>query len=153
MIRRTSKMHRLRRFVLVASSCVAIFAAGASIQPIAAAEDGIPDQGFASSARIQYLKTRIAIKDGQSEAWSTYIAALEAYREAVRGERAAEVQGILGGADPVEGGAEPIFGEHPARRATAKATLKASYEALYAVLDPSQQRAADATLTAGECGK
>lgn len=124
------------------------------------AADGRPSVGqvfeelnFGSSRRLRYLKMRIGIKSRQSEEWSEYISALRAFRQAVRDEREAEVQNILGGFEqPVEAN-DVSASERRNQRVAAKAVLKSRFESLYATLDTSQRLIADATLTAGECGR
>lgn len=105
-----------------------------------------------SPQRIRHLKSTLAIRSSQAGPWSDYAAALDAYRAAVRDVREAEIQ-LMGGAQALDGDNDAMLNERRDARLLAKATLQAKYETFYAVLDPAQQRTADATLTAGECGK
>lgn len=115
----------------------------------AANESGRPylSSAFAASARAEYLQTAIGIKKQQADLWVAYVYSLEAYREAMRNAREEEVRRLLN--DGENTSAEIRESQIDA----AKRDLKAKYKALYAELDRSQRRAADKTLTAGECGR
>jgi hypothetical protein len=106
---------------------------------------------FGSASRIQYLKTTIGIKSGQSRSWSDYVAALQTFRQAVRARREEEVMRLLGESITVSEGSFPR--ERQNQLDAAKTDLKAKFDALYAVLDSSQRLMADAILTKGECGR
>jgi len=103
--------------------------------------------GFAPSSRVEYLQAAIGIKRHQADAWVAYVSSLQAYREAVRNAREEEVLRLLN--DGINTSAEM----RKSKVDTAKRDLKARYKALYAALDRAQRRAADQTLTAGECGR
>lgn len=105
-----------------------------------------------SPRRIRQVKAALGVRDTQSGAWSDYVAALEAYRAAVREVREAEIQ-LMGGTHAIDGSDDALLRDRQTARLMAKADLKSSYEAFYGVLDGAQQRIADATLTAGECGR
>lgn len=105
-----------------------------------------------SPQRIRHVKATLAIRISQAGPWSDYVAALDAYRAAVRDVREAEIE-LMGGAQALDGDNDAVLNERQNTRLLAKATLQAKYETFYSVLDPAQQRIADATLTAGECGK
>lgn len=105
-----------------------------------------------SPQRIRQVKSALAIKRGQEGPWSDYVEALKAYRAAVREVRAAEID-LMGGAQAIDGANDAVLQERQSERLKAKAALKASYETLYGALEPAQQRIADSTLTAGECGR
>lgn len=105
-----------------------------------------------SPQRIRHVKATLAITSSQAGPWSDYVVALDAYRTAERDVREAEIQ-VMGGAQSLDGDNDAMLNERQNTRLLAKATLQAKYETFYGVLDPAQQRIADATLTAGECGK
>jgi len=105
-----------------------------------------------SPERIQQVKAELGVKTTQTGPWSDYVAALQTYREAVRDVREAEIE-LIGGAHAIEGSDDAVLKERQSARLLAKATLKTRYEAFYKALDPDQQQIADATLTAGECGR
>src|SRR6266496_1084284 len=118
-----------------------------------AAEKQAPNEwsDFGSASRIQYLKSTIGIKSGQSRSWSDYVAALQTFREAVRARREEEVIRLLGESVLVSEGSFPR--ERQNQLDAAKTDLKAKFGALYAALDSSQRLTADAILTKGECGR
>jgi len=105
-----------------------------------------------SPQRIRQVKAALAVTPSQEGPWSDYVEALTAYRAAVREVRAAEID-LMGGAQAIDGANDAVLQERQSELIKAKAALKASYETFYGVLDPAQQRIADATLTAGECGR
>lgn len=114
--------------------------------------DALAQSDLGSPQRIRQVKEKLVIKENQAGAWSDYVAALKAYRAAVRDVREAEIE-LLGGAQAIDGDNDAMLNERRNARLMAKDALKASYETLFEVLDPSQQQVADATLTAGECGR
>ena len=59
----------------------------------------------------------------------------------------------MGGAHAIDGSDDAVLRDRQTARLMAKADLKSSYETFYGVLDPAQRQVADATLTAGECGR
>lgn len=126
---------------LVAMPALAAFPA----TTLAEAELGSPE-------RIRQVKAALGVKDNQSGPWADYVAALESYRATVRDIREAEIQ-LMGGAHAIDGADDAVLRDRQNARLLAKAALKSSYEALYGVLDSTQQQIANATLTAGECGR
>lgn len=105
-----------------------------------------------SPERIRQVKAELGVKDTQAGPWSDYVAALETYRQAVRDVREAEIE-MMGGAHAIEGSDDAVLKDRQTARLLAKAALKTRYEAFYDALDPDQRQIADATLTAGECGR
>ena len=105
-----------------------------------------------SPARIRQVMAKLGVRNTQTGPWSDYVAALETYRQAVRDVRAAEVA-LMGGAHAIEGSDDTVLKARQNDRLLAKAALRTRYEAFYGALDPDQQQIADATLTAGECGR
>lgn len=105
-----------------------------------------------SPQRIRQVKTALAVKSSQEVSWSYYVEALKAYRAAVRDVRAAEID-LMGGAKAIDGANDAVLRDRQSAQRDAKAALKASYETFYDGLDDRQQRIADSTLTAGECGR
>ena len=112
----------------------------------------LADSDLGSPQRIRHVKAALAITEGQAAPWSDYVAALAAYRSSVREVRAAEIQ-LMGGAQAVEGDDDAVLRDRKSERFKAKSVLKTRYEALYGALDSAQRHVADATLTAGECGR
>lgn len=136
----------LNRRGLLSSGIAAMLALAAFPGAVLAQSD------LGSPGRIRQVKAALAVKGSQSGPWSDYVEALGAYRAAVRGVREAEVD-LLGGAQTLEGDNDAVLSERQSARRLAKVDLKARYEAFYDVLDATQKRVADATLTAGECGR
>jgi uncharacterized protein (DUF4213/DUF364 family) len=104
-----------------------------------------PELGTAS--RAKYLRAAIGINGQQAALWVAYVSALEGYRKAVRDAREEDVWRIFNREEHISMG--PLEGHVSAT----KRDLRAKYRALYVALDQSQRRAADKTLTAGECGR
>lgn len=105
-----------------------------------------------SPERIRQVKAKLGVKNAQTGPWSDYVAALETYSQAVRDVREAEVE-LMGGSHAIEGSDDAVLKRRQSARLLAKAALKTRYEAFYDALDSGQQQIADATLTAGECGR
>jgi hypothetical protein len=105
-----------------------------------------------SPGRIRQVKAELGVKNTQTGPWSDYVAALQTYRQAMRDVREAEIE-LMGGAHAIEGSDDAVLKDRQTARLLAKAALKTRYEAFYGALDPDQQQIADATLTAGECGR
>lgn len=114
--------------------------------------DVLAQSDLGSPQRIRHVESALVIKKSQAGPWSDYVAALKAYRAAVRDVREAEIE-LLGGAQAIDGDNNAVLNERQGARLLAKDALKASYETLYEALDPAQQQIADATLTVGECGR
>lgn len=133
-----------RRYLRLAVTSLVSLAAPATIV-LAQTELGSPE-------RIRQVKAKLGVRNTQAGPWSDYVAALETYRLAVRDVRQAEVE-LMGGAHAIEGSDDAVLKARQNDRLLAKAALKTSYEAFYGALDPDQQQIADATLTAGECGR
>jgi hypothetical protein len=127
--------------------------AAASLISLAALPTTVRAQSeLGSPERIRQVKAELGVKNTQSGPWSDYVAALETYRQAVRDIREAEIE-LMGGAHAIEGSDDASLKERQNARLLAKAALKTRYEAFYGALDPDQRQIADATLTAGECGR
>lgn len=133
-----------RRYLQLAVTSLVSFAA---LAPTVSAQSEL-----GSPERIRQVKAKLGVKNIQAGPWSDYVAALETYRQAVRDVREAEVE-LMGGAHAIEGSDDAVLRERQSARLLAKAALKIRYEAFYGALDPGQQQIADATLTAGECGR
>jgi hypothetical protein len=138
-----SRRRYLQRTVASLVSTLALAALPATVS--AQSELGSPE-------RIRQVKADLGVKSTQNGPWSDYVAALQTYRQAVRDVREAEIE-LMGGTQAIEGSDDAVLKERQTARLLAKAVLKTRYEAFYGALDPDQQQIADATLTAGECGR
>lgn len=136
-----------RRLLARAGPALAAMAALAAIPAGALAQSDL-----GSPQRIRQVKAALAVKQSQEGPWSDYVDALKAYRSAVRDVRAAEID-LMGGAQAIDGTNDAILQDRQSEQIKAKRALKASYDTFYGALDSGQQRIADATLTAGECGR
>lgn len=138
-----SRRRYLQRIVASLVSTLAFTALPATV--LAQSELGSPE-------RIRQVKAELGVKNTQTGPWSDYVAALQTYRQAVRDVREAEIE-LMGGAQAIEGSDDAVLKERLTARLLAKAALKTRYEAFYGALDSDQRQVADATLTAGECGR
>lgn len=146
MAQRMTSATRRRYLQRIAASLVSMLALVALPTAVVAQSD------LGSPERIQKVKAELGVRSTQTGQWSDYVAALQSYRRTVRDMREAEIE-LMGGSHAIEGSDDSVLKERQTARLLAKAALKTRYEAFYAALDLHQQQIADATLTAGECGR